>query len=43
MKCEMCDNEVVSKVSYHVLCDECGDKRRKAYAMAFQQRKEEEE
>jgi hypothetical protein len=43
MKCEMCDNIVSSKVSYHVLCDECGDKRRRAYAMAYRKRQEEEE
>lgn len=43
MKCEMCDNQVESDVSYHVLCDDCGNKRRNAYAKAYAKRKAEEE
>ena len=43
MKCEMCENQVESDVSYHVLCDECGDKRRRLYAEEYGKRKAEEE
>jgi len=38
-----CDKPVLSEVSYHILCEECGDQRRRAYAKSFNQRQEEEE
>ena len=43
MKCAFCNNEVESEISYHVLCNECNDKRMQAYAESYAKRKEDEE